>query len=146
MAGEKKKNKKTILIVLLLMIFIGAGTFGGVYFYMKKNNATVPVVVKEGFVEVGEIFVNLSDEGTKRYVKLNMSVSFDKTNKDLAKEIEDKKVVIRDVANFYIKARQAKDFEPENEVVLKGDLIARINQKLTKGILKDVYISEIIVQ
>ena len=146
MAGEKKKTNKTILIVLLLMIFIGAGTFGGVYFYMKKNNATVPVIVKESFVEIGEIFVNLSDEGNKRYVKLNMSVSYDKSNKDLAKELEDKKIVIRDVANFYIKACEAEAFEPENEVVLKADLIARINQKLTTGVLKDVYISEIIVQ
>ena len=143
---ENKKNKKGMLIILLLLIFIGAGTFGGVYFFMSKNNASLPVVVEESFVEVGEIFVNLSDEGSKRYVKLNMSISYDKANKDLAKEIEEKKVVIRDVAIFYIKSCKAKDFEPSNEVILKGDLISRINQKLTTGVLKDVYISDIIVQ
>lgn len=146
MAEENKKSKKTILIVVLLLIFVGAGTFGGAYYFMSRNNAYNPVVVKEGFVEVGEIFVNLSDEGSKRYVKLNMSVSYDKTNKKLAKEIENKKVVIRDTANFYIKSCKAKDFEPANEVILKGDLISKINQKLTRGVLKDVYISDIIVQ
>lgn len=140
------KNKKMIISVVILLILVGGGTFGGVYFYMSKNTTAKPVFIKEGFVEIGEIFVNLSDEGSKRYVKLNMSVSYDKSNKDLSKELEDKKVVIRDVANFYIKSCDAKDFEPSNEVILKGDLISRINQKLTSGVLKDVYISEIIVQ
>lgn len=145
MTGGNKK--KTILIVVILLILVGGGTFGGAYFYMSNKGETAkPIFVKEGFVEIGEIFVNLSDEGSKRYVKLNMSVSYDKSNKDLSEEIEDKKVVIRDVANFYIKSCDAKDFEPSNEVILKGDLISRINQKLTSGVLKDLYISEIIVQ
>lgn len=148
MAEGKKENKKNkgILIVFLLLIFVGAGTFGGTYFIMSKNKASLPVVVEEAFVEVGDIFVNLSDEGSKRYVKLNMSISYDKANVDLAKELEDKKVVIRDVSIFYIKSCKASDFDPQNEVILKGDLISRINQKLTKGLLKDVYISDIIVQ
>ena len=146
MAGEKQKSKNLIFIVFILLIFVGIGTFGGVYFYMSKSNASKPIIIKEGFVEVGEIFVNLSDEGSKRYVKLNMSVSYDESNENISKEIEDKKIVIRDVANFYIKSCKAIDFEPANEIVLKGNLISRINQKLTSGLLKDIYISEIIIQ
>lgn len=144
--ADKKKGKNTLLIVLILLILVGGGTFAGTYYFVSKNNATEPVVIEEAFIEVGEIFVNLSDEGSKRYVKLNMAVSYDKTNKELAQEIEEKSVVIRDVSIFYIKACKAKDFEPENETVLKGELISRINKKLTKGQLKDIYISDIIVQ
>lgn len=146
MAEENKKGKKLNLIIILLLVFVGVGTFGGVYLYMSKNNTAKPVFIEESFVEIGDIFVNLSDEGSKRYVKLNMSVSYDKSNKDISKEIEDKKVVIRDIAIFYIKSCKASDFDPANEVILKGDLISRINQKLTSGVLKDVYISDIIVQ
>ena len=146
MAGEKKNRKKTFLIIVLLLIFVGGGTFTGAYMYMSKNNDSQPVFVKEGFVEIGEIFVNLSDEGSRRYVKLNMTVSYDTSNEDLSKEITDKKIIIRDVSNFYIKSCKAKDFDPANEVILKGNLIARINEKLTSGLLKDIYISEIIVQ
>lgn len=142
---EKKKGSKLIIIIAILAI-LGGGTFGGVYYFMNKNNASQPVVMEEAFFEVGEIFVNLSDEGSNRYIKLNISISYDKNNKDLTKEIEDKKVVLRDVANFYIKSCKAKDFEPANEAVIKGDIVARMNQKLKSGILKDVYISDIIVQ
>lgn len=146
MADEKKKGKNGFVIILLLLIVVGGSTFGGVYYYMSKNNASQPVVIEEAFFEVGEIFVNLSDDDSKRYVKLNMSISYDKSNGELAKEIEEKSVVIRDVSIFYIKSCKAKDFDPTNEVVLKGELINRINQKLTNGLLKDVYISDIIVQ
>ncbi|MPL99950.1 hypothetical protein SDC9_46172 [bioreactor metagenome] len=142
---EKKKGNKLILIIAIVAV-LGGGTFGGVYYFMNKDNASQPVVIQEDFFEVGEIFVNLSDEGSKRYIKLNLSISYDSKNKDLAKEIEDKKVVIRDIAIFYIKSCKAKDFEPANEAVLKGDIMTRINQKLTSGLLKDVYISDIIVQ
>ncbi|WP_411170350.1 flagellar basal body-associated protein FliL [Clostridium sp. MB05] len=148
MAEEKniKKKKSKLIIIIAIMAILGGGTFGGVYYFMNKNNVSKPVVMEEAFFEVGEIFVNLSDEGTKRYVKLNLSISYDKNNKELVKEIEDKKVVLRDVAVFYIKSCKAKSFEPANEAVLKGDIIARMNQKLKSGVLKDVYISDIIVQ
>ena len=144
--ADKKKGKNTLLIVLVLLLLVGGGTFAGTYYFVSKNNATEPVVIEEAFIGVGEIFVNLSDEGSNRYVKLNMSVSYDKKNKDLAQEIGEKSVVIRDIAIFYIKACKAKDFDPANETVLKGELISRINKKLAKGQLKDIYISDIIVQ
>lgn len=144
--ADKKKGKNTLLIVLVLLLLVGGGTFAGTYYFVSKNNATEPVVIEEAFIGVGEIFVNLSDEGSNRYVKLNMSVSYDKKNKDLAQEIGEKSVVIRDIAIFYVKACKAKDFDPANETVLKGELISRINKKLAKGQLKDIYISDIIVQ
>ena len=148
MAKEKggKKSGKIILIVIAIILALGGGTFAGVLFYMNKNNDSQPTQIKEAFVEVGEIFVNLSDEDIKRYAKLNLSISYDSTNKDLATELEEKNVVVRDVAIFYIKACKAKDFEPANEAILKGNLINKINQKLTSGVLKDAYISDIIVQ
>ena len=148
MAKEKggKKSGKIILIVITIILALGGGTFAGVLFYMNKNNDSQPTQIKEAFVEVGEIFVNLSDEDIKRYAKLNLSISYDSTNKDLATELEEKNVVVRDVAIFYIKACKAKDFEPANEAILKGNLINKINQKLTSGVLKDAYISDIIVQ
>jgi flagellar protein FliL len=144
--NKEKKKGKLIFIVIAIILALGGGTFAGVFFYMNKNNGSQPVYIKEAFLEVGEIFVNLNDEDSKRYVKLNLSISYDSNNKDLAKELTDKSVVIRDVAIFYIKACKAKDFDPANEAILKGDLINRINQKLTSGVLKDAYISDIIVQ
>lgn len=145
MAKDSKKGSN-IIIIIGIILALGAGTFGGVYYFMNKKNANQPVYIQEAYVEVGEIFVNLSDENDKRYVKLNVSLSYDSSNKDLANEIAEKQVVIKDKAVFYFKSLYSKDFKPANEAVLKGDLVSRINKELNSGLLIDVYISEIIVQ
>ena len=145
MAKDSKKVSN-IVVIIGIIVALGAGTFGGVYYFMSKKNANQPVYIQEAYVEIGEIFVNLSDENSKRYAKLNLSISYDSSNKDLANEISEKQVAIKDTAVFYFKSLYAKDFEPANEAVLKGDLVARINKQLNSGLLIDVYISEIIVQ
>lgn len=143
---EKKSKGKLFLIIFVIIVAIGGGVFAGTYFAMNKSAANEPVYIKEAYYEVGEIFVNLSDENARRYVKLNLSISYDSINEDLATELAEKAVAIKDIANFYFKSCKAKDFEPANEAILKGTLLERINAKLTSGRLIDVYISEIIVQ
>lgn len=140
------KGKKIIIFIVTLLV-IGGATFAGVYFTSMKGEATEKVVViEEAFHEVGEAFVNLSDTDAKRYVKLNLSISFDEKNKDLTAEIEKKHAVMRDVAIYYFKTCTAKDFEATNEETLKKELIKRLNQKLTKGVILNVSVTEIIVQ
>ena len=143
-----KGNK--ILGFIVAILILGVSTFGGVYFYLTKvegaETVKKEVVIEEAFHDIGEIFVNLNDDKVKRYVKLKLSVSFDKDNKDLAAEILEKQVVMRDISIYYLKSLTADAFEPENEENLKSDLIERFNQKLTKGTILEAYISEIIVQ
>lgn len=141
------KGKKIIGFVVALLV-LGVATFGGVYFGITKGKDAEEkvVVIEESFHEVGEIFIKLNDDKVKRYVKLNMSVSFDKENKDLAAEILEKQVVMRDLSIYYLMSLNADAFETENEEKLKSDLIERMNQKLTKGTLMKVYISDIMVQ
>lgn len=142
---EKKGGKKNILFAILGLIVLGVGSFAGVYIYMNKT-AEKEIVIEEAYFELGEIFVNLNDENKKRYVKLNLSIGYDKENKDLTKEVEEKKVVMRDTVNYYLKSCTVDSFTPGNEAALKKELVTRINSKLKNGTLIDVYISEIMVQ
>ena len=89
MAKDSKKVSN-IVVIIGIIVALGAGTFGGVYYFMSKKNANQPVYIQEAYVEIGEIFVNLSDENSKRYAKLNLSISYDSSNKDLANEIAKK--------------------------------------------------------
>lgn len=142
---EKKSGKKSILTIILTLVVLGAGSFAGVYLYMNKT-ADKEVVIEEAFFEVGEIFVNLSDKERKSYAKLNLSISYDKTNKNLPVELEEKKVVVRDTVIYYLKSCTTDSFTPSNEEALKKELTSRINSKLKDGTIINVYISEIMVQ
>lgn len=136
---------KKIIIIILALVVLAVSSFASIYYFMLQKGDKQEVV-KEEFYEVGEIFVNLNDKDSKRYVKLNMSISYDIKNKDLAKEITEKIVVLRDTVIFYLKSCIASDFSPENEGKLKNDLVLDINKNLTEGTIIDVYISDIIVQ
>ena len=60
------KGKKIIGFIVVLLV-IGAATFAGVYFTSMKGGDTAKVVVIEEITsEVGEIFVNLSDDGCQK--------------------------------------------------------------------------------
>lgn len=140
------KGKKIMGFIVVLLV-IGGATFAGAYFTSMKGADTAKVVViEEAFHEVGEVFVNLSDDKAKRYVKLNLSVGFDETNKELTAEIEKRHAVIRDVAIHYFESCTVENLEAGNEEALKSELIKRLNQKLTKGVILNVYITEKIVQ
>lgn len=146
MESEKKKGKYIIIIILCLLI-IGGAVFAGVYFGLSKGSETnEPKPIVEAYLEMGEIFVNLSDEDGKRYAKITLTLSYDSENKDLATEIETKQVALRDTAIFYFKSLKAENFSASNESALKKELTNRLNKNLTEGLIIDVKFNELLVQ
>lgn len=147
MAEEKKKsNLKVIIIIVLALLMLGGGVFGGVYLYMSKNAQPAEVIIVEGYKEIGDIMVNLSDENAKRYVKLTATVTYDSKNEDLASEIDTKLVALKDTTIFYLKSLKSTDFTADNEKNLKKQLVDNLNKNLTKGLLIDVKFNELLVQ
>ena len=79
-----KGNKAIMVVLFILGLFVlGAATFGGVYLFMKTNNAVSAqqVVVENLYTDLGEFTVNLNDEDAKRYVKCAVAVGYDKKDK-----------------------------------------------------------------
>lgn len=154
---EKGGGMKKIIIFILALLLVGGGVFAGTYMFMQKNNNTnsesnKPTVVREKitetvYVDLGEITVNLADEGGKRYFKGQLAVGYDKESKDAAKELTDKKIVIRDAVIFYMKSLKS-DFinDPKNEQEMKNTLMDRMNKQLTKSKVIDVRFDSIITQ
>ncbi|MCQ2969486.1 MAG: flagellar basal body-associated FliL family protein [Clostridium sp.] len=147
MAEEKKKsNLKFIIITIAALIVIGIAVFLGVYFTMSKNAEPKEVVIVEEYAELGEILVNLSDEGGRKYLSVSVALSYDSANTELIEEITTKNIALKDSTIFYLKSLKSTDFSAENELNLKQNLVERINSNLTKGSIIDVKITDILVQ
>lgn len=134
---KKKKGKRGIVIIILFLIVLGAGSFGGVYFYLKTQSEKPIVEVKVDVLE--ELTVNLSDSNSKRYLKTAVTISYDKDDKKASEEITEKTVEIKDKITFYLKSKEATDFESKNEEKLKADLVSELNKLLVKGKIVNVY-------
>ena len=145
---EKSSSKsKTIIIVILALLVLGLGTFAGVTLFMKNNSQPKEVIINEIKVPVGEeIMINLNDEDQKRYLKAKVNISYDKKDKKAAKEVEAKAVEIKDKTIFYLKSKEVKDFEPENEANLKKGLVTELNKLMNEGKILNVYFDDLITQ
>lgn len=137
--NSPKKGNKIVLIIIVGFVILGVATFGGVYYYMSTHDSVkVEKVETTTYQLMEDTQINLSDKNTKKYLKTSVALTYDKSNKDLGKEVVEKKLIIQDATVWYLKSKQSADFESENKDELKKGLVERINKELDKGKIIDV--------
>ncbi len=149
---EKKGGNtlKIILIILLTLVLLGGVVFGGMFFMTKNKqiaSAEVAVVKGEEITNsLDEFLVNLSDEGGKKYLKVNVSVGYGPKNKKLEKELLEKKAIMRDTVISVLRNKKASDMTVKGTEDLKKEILDRLNPLLNNGKLTNVYFSDLLVQ
>ena len=78
--NEKSRSGgiKKILVIVLALLVLGAGGFGGVYFYMQSTSDVEKPIVEEKVPVAEDIMVRLADESGRSYLKATMNISYDK--------------------------------------------------------------------
>jgi Flagellar basal body-associated protein len=142
---EKKEGKsKFLLLIILIVAVIGAGTFGGVYFYMKSHGSAAEKVVETTSFELSKEgqLINLKD---KRFVKVKVTLVYDKTNTKLVEELTTKTPIIKDrIINIF--NSKTADEALTNKVAIQKELLKPINAELTKGQIIEVVFDDFVVQ
>jgi flagellar FliL protein len=96
-------------------------------------------------IESKPFIVNLNDLGGRRMLKLSMSVDAD--SQELADEINAKMPKFRDTILLLLSSIQSDDVSGmDGKQRLKNQMLNRINPNLTRGKIRDLYFSEIVVQ
>lgn len=167
--AEKNENgkgngPKLIIIVLVLLIIMGAGLgFGGYFIYNKVMNNTTTAAhntnantnvlnpssgLSAYTYSMDEFLVNLSDEGGKRFFKTKIYIGYDtKKKKDMDKELEEKKPILRDAINGVLRSKKATDLSTQKNVEdLKKELLDRINPCFESGKASNIYFYDILIQ
>jgi flagellar basal body-associated protein FliL len=149
--GEKKKRKFSSLILGAVAVLAVMGISISLYtFFMSKENTPAPetaATVDGPYLIYGpqDFTVNLSDGAQRRYLKVTMALGYEE--KKLAKELEQRSVQIRDLIIEVLRNRSADDVENgKGTTALRTDLIAKINEILSKGTIKEIYFTDFLVQ
>lgn len=142
--SEEKKEKKSklpiIIIGVLVLVLIGFAGFGYYYIQNVKKEAKPAVVLTE--YPLGEFLANLADEGGKKYLKVNIVLTYDGTNKKLAEELGKKQNDLKDATLSVLRAKKTTDLTVKGAEDLKIELITRYGSILQDGkILKVVFTS-----
>lgn len=160
--GKKKggKLKWIILLVLLLGLLGGGGWFGYKYFFAKKAD-TAEGAAAEGGQAAGEkakeeagkteivtlptFVVNLADPLGRRYLKLTVDVEM--ADQKAAEELRGAEPKVRDAIILLLSSKTFADLSSvESKIMLKNEIVERLNQVVPGNKVLRVYFTEMVIQ
>ena len=159
--GEGSGGKKKLLIFIIAGIVLLLGTGAAVYFLVLKKpppeeevkNEQVEMVQPPAneeaaigpMVDIKEFIVNIiSEEGT-HYVKASLTLEL--SNEAVLEEANKRMAQIRDAVLLLIGNKTFEELQDlQGKKQLKAELKSKINSFLKTGRIKNVYLTDFVVQ
>ncbi|MDE7469566.1 MAG: flagellar basal body-associated FliL family protein [Desulfovibrionaceae bacterium] len=151
---EQEKPKRTFLIIIIIavVILILAGA-GIAWFFLQdsssqeETSASVEKKIPEEItlVTVPQFLVNLSDPLGRRFIKITISI--EAPNPQVAAKVEKQMFQIRDRIILLLSSKTYGDLAAlDSKLYLKNEIVERINQVIAPDAIRQIYISDMIIQ
>jgi flagellar FliL protein len=146
-----------IIVISVLLLFMGA--VGGGFFILWNKISQLPLdpaTVEEIPVEeeenvIGPLYsldtmiVNLADRGGKRYLRVTMALEL--SDPEAMTTIESRLPQVRDAILMILPTKKYEDVSTtEGKIVLRKQIMEKINTLMTKGQVTNLYFTEFVVQ
>ncbi|MBQ4133325.1 MAG: flagellar basal body-associated FliL family protein [Desulfovibrionaceae bacterium] len=159
---EKPKKKRGKLFkILILLVLLGGIGFAVWKFLLPmvldSDSSAEPQAVEQAqsaeeaaslenvVVPLPTFMVNLSDPLGRRYIKLTVEVEVN--SEQAAEELLNSTAKVRDAINLLLSSKSYADLAPaENKIMLKNEIVERLNQILGGPKVARVYFAEIVIQ
>jgi len=153
---ERKSTSFRWLILIVLLLLLVAGGGGAYWYFFMKDKAPATEgaenkTVEETAPEKAEVvtlptfLVNLADPLGRRYVKMTLDVEV--RNPEAAAELNANQAKVRDAVILLLSSKSYADLASlENKIILKQELVDRLNQALNGSKVIRVYFTELVVQ
>jgi flagellar protein FliL len=154
--GTDKKKKlplKLIVIIGAVILLAGGGAAGWLLLggakkpagHVAGNGKAASEVPGDLIYEMEIFVVNLNDPGGKRYLKTKISLEY--TGAELTDELKLRQPQLRDVVLLLLSSKTLEEIQgTEGKIILRRELILRINQALQKGKIRNLYFTEFVIQ
>ncbi len=97
------------------------------------------------FVSLDPFIVNLASDSGKRYLKITMQLEL--ARPDMAAEVNNRMPQIKDAVITVLSSKTADDLLTiEGKFRLKEQVLTRINNTLTSGVVKNIFFVEFVIQ
>ena len=153
--SEKKKSGKMKWIIMLLILLLLGG--GGYYAYTTYfQDATETAEPEDAQIEetdasdatvvtLPSFLVNLSDPLGRRYIKLTLDVAV--AGEEAATKLETESAKVRDAVILLLSSKTYADLASlESKLLLKNELVTRLNQVIGGSKVVRVYFTELVIQ
>jgi flagellar FliL protein len=147
---KKKKSKKNLILIIIIAVAVLLGG-GGAFFFLTKSGGEKAPKKEEGKKEESSMFsldpfvVNLNDQGSNKFLKVSMQLEL--SSQATAESAKGKTPQIRDaVINLLTSKSSESLMSPEGKLQLKDEINMMANQILGNNTVKNVYLTEFVMQ
>lgn len=149
----KKQNVPRLILIALLLValMIGGGTIGSLITTGKAKEWITSFNKKETesiLVPQEEFLVNLksNDGSPDDFLKIEMSV--ETTDEEKGAILTEKAAIVRDAIISVLRNKSTENIfdEAEGVLVIKQEIISKINQNLGSDVASELYITNIVMQ
>lgn len=155
---EKKKKSPLMLIIIIVIALAVIGGGGAVTYIMMKGDGDKEKQTEEQqpkeevqpdtlgpIVTLDSFIVNLAGAGGRNYLKVEIALEL--SNEQLPVEIENKKPQVNDAILMILSTKTFENvITSEGKLLLKNELLTRLNSVLNTGVIKNVYFTSFVVQ
>jgi flagellar protein FliL len=147
--GAKKGNKKMIMIIIIAAVAVALAAGG--FFLVPKLIGGGKEKKEEVKTEEGAMFslepfvVNLNDAGGPKFLKV--SIQLELSGPALMEKAKQKSPQLRDAVITLLTSKTSESlFPPEGKLQLKDEINVRMNQILGPNTVKNVYLTDFVMQ
>jgi flagellar FliL protein len=145
-----KKKRKGLLLIIIIAVIAIAGGIGAFIFFSKPGEDKVTIKetkkVEEGVMFALEPFiVNLTDPAGVRFLRVSMYLEL--TGPAIAEKAKARTPQIRDAIITLLTVKTPGELiHPEGKLQLKDEINIRINQVLGENAVRDVFLTDFVMQ
>jgi flagellar FliL protein len=164
-SGGKKKGGKLKLIIIVVLLLVILGVLGGAGYMMflkpkpaesadgaAKKTTAAPEKAKEESAGMGPLFpmenfiVNMADAGGTRYLRVTLQLELDNTKK-FAEGLTLRIPQLRDAILTILASKRYEEVSSaQGKLILKQELLRRLNSIITEGTIVNIYFTEFVAQ
>ena len=148
----KGANLKKILIIVSVLLILAICSLAAIGLKSGKAKEMVEAAMNptvETTVPMDEFLVNLAHENNTRISFLKVELSLYSLDKDAETTLIEATPKIRDAIISILQTQTVEtifDKEESGSLAVKNELLQKVNQVLEDPIVKDIYITNIVVQ
>jgi flagellar FliL protein len=151
--GKKKGSKKMLIIIIAVAVILIGGGAAAYFLVLNKPKDDKADVAgkKEDKKEEGVTFpldpfvVNLTDQGANKFLKI--SVQLELSGVLLQEKAKSKVPQLRDAVISLLTSKSSDSLmTPDGKLQLKDEINIRANQILGQGSVKNVYLTDFVMQ
>ncbi|MBC7087492.1 flagellar basal body-associated FliL family protein [Vibrio parahaemolyticus] len=148
---EPKKKKSKLKLIIIIVVILAVLFLAG-FIYLRVANTTVGEII-ESFqkeeqltMNLDEFVVNLkSPANTRNYLKVKISIMY--TDSSKTEMLMNSTSKIRDIILDNLREKEYEDVTTNEGIAkLKKEIADELNNSFGETIIKEVYITDIIVQ